>query len=288
MVKKLDSQKKARPNLYNKIHDNSDSNKNSKLRKKIYTRSNKLYQGFGKISNYYKIFMSILVAIGIFYIGAYGMLYSYNFIKNTNIFAIKAINIVGNVHLTEDEILTIIDLETGKNIFDVEIQSIRKELLADSWVNEVTIRRALPATINIEVMERRPVFWAIKDDILYYIDNKAELISPVTHDKFISLPMLHIKNANYKIVEILPKIITVLSNKDLTFSLEKLSWVKINASNDLELYHEQTNKTFIIDMNDWKRNIEHLQLTIDDLKKRNEFRRIRTFHAAKNQVNIIK
>lgn len=79
------------------------------------------------------------------------------FVLQSALFAVSSVQLVGARHLTEEEILSIAGISVGDSLFNVDVRRARERLLAHPRIEQATVRRRLPATIHVEVVERVPV-----------------------------------------------------------------------------------------------------------------------------------
>src|SRR5438045_594858 len=64
---------------------------------------------------------------------------------------------------SDEEILAFTGLHFGDNIFSVDLESARKKLLAIGQIQNVTLRRVLPDTLQILIQVREPVAWLVSE-----------------------------------------------------------------------------------------------------------------------------
>ena len=291
MAIKNKSNMNTRKNIYKK--DESIKLKNNKIKSLFIRKSNnKIDQnekiGKDQLQNISKSILGIILAISIFGFIVWGFIAMYQYATESEYFSIEEINYNGNKFLTINELEYITGLEINTNILAYRIKDIESELLKSPWIENVKIKRSLPNTIYIEIQEREPIFWATKDDILYYLDKNTNFIAPVTEEKFISLPTIDIKYANEKAIESLPDFLDMFKTIELPFSINEVSWFSINPGKGYELHLEKYNINISAAIENWKRNTKNLASAIRDLEKRNEFNKIKEIRSAHNQVTIIK
>jgi POTRA domain, FtsQ-type len=77
---------------------------------------------------------------------------------------IDRILVEGNERLSEGEILELIEFEEASNIFTLDLDETKRKLLRSSWVKDVELKRMLPATLTLEIVERSPVAVAVLSD----------------------------------------------------------------------------------------------------------------------------
>jgi cell division protein FtsQ len=70
---------------------------------------------------------------------------------------ISHVVVQGHRHLTPADVLSRVRMLDGQNIIRADLEAARRRLLGSPWIAEATLRRQLPATIEIEIEERRPV-----------------------------------------------------------------------------------------------------------------------------------
>jgi cell division protein FtsQ len=72
--------------------------------------------------------------------------------------------------------LSLVDGLRGENILGIRISEWQQKLLASPWVESATIRRVLPATLEIVVNERVPMGIGRLGTSLYLIDAKGVIV----------------------------------------------------------------------------------------------------------------
>lgn len=79
-------------------------------------------------------------------------------------FNIKNIEIVNNRNIPSEEIIKLSNINKGKNIFYLNLNRSKTNILTNSYILNVEIKRKLPNTINISVEERTAIFYIKKED----------------------------------------------------------------------------------------------------------------------------
>lgn len=120
------------------------------------------------------IFLAIAVGTGVF--------------LSSGFFNIENIRVSGNSYYTEDEIITIADAKTGGNIFwGAEDSDIKDRLGKNPYFEEVTIKRSLPDTITIQVVERKQIAAIRYADNYVVIDTKGIVLRKADVDPHLTL-----------------------------------------------------------------------------------------------------
>jgi cell division protein FtsQ len=86
------------------------------------------------------------------------------------------ITVRGNERLATGEVLALVDELRGQNILTVQIGEWRQRVLTSPWVEDATIRRVLPSTLEITVQERRPMGIGRLGTVLYLVDPHGVIV----------------------------------------------------------------------------------------------------------------
>ncbi|MGM0567738.1 MAG: FtsQ-type POTRA domain-containing protein, partial [Elusimicrobiota bacterium] len=82
---------------------------------------------------------------------------------STDIFDLKPSNVVisGNRMVSENEILTGLDLDYGKNIFSYSLAELEKKLKKKKKIKKARLKRNFPDSLHVRVFEVNPVGYAV-------------------------------------------------------------------------------------------------------------------------------
>jgi cell division protein FtsQ len=83
---------------------------------------------------------------------------------------VSRISVRGNERLSTGEVLAIVDGLQGGNILRVGLDQWRDRLMASPWVEDATLRRMLPARVDVLIRERRPIGIGRLAGVLYLVD----------------------------------------------------------------------------------------------------------------------
>ncbi len=95
----------------------------------------------------------------------------------------------GMHHLTPAQIEKISHIKKGVNILSVNLQTARKRLLSNPWIEKAYIRRDYPSTITIRVKEHRPLA-VIDFGQMFLIDTNGAVFKEVSRSDFPNLPLI--------------------------------------------------------------------------------------------------
>ena len=93
-----------------------------------------------------------------------------------DVLTVDRVVVRGNQRMSTGEIESLVSDLRGENILTVDLSAWQGRLMASPWVGQVTLRRALPSTIIVEVTERRPMGLARLAGQLYLVDREGVII----------------------------------------------------------------------------------------------------------------
>jgi cell division septal protein FtsQ len=88
---------------------------------------------------------------------------------------VRDVAVRGNRFLSEGEVRELIGPAIGESLLTVDLDQIRRNLAASPWVGVATVRREMPSTLRVDIIERVPLAFA-ESDQLYVMDRGGDLI----------------------------------------------------------------------------------------------------------------
>ena len=88
---------------------------------------------------------------------------------------VQHISVTGNQRVPTSEIVALVDGLKGDSLLATDLDRWRSRLLASPWVADATLRRRLPATIEVEIRERKPLGLARIGHELYLVDGTGTI-----------------------------------------------------------------------------------------------------------------
>jgi len=128
----------------------------------------------------------LLAGLGLIIAGVcYSSLWLYNKAITSDFFTTRHVDVTGNVRLSHDMVLQYGGIREGDNSLAVSIAKVERNLRKTPWVEEASVKRLLPDRFVIKLKERLPTFWVHKDGVLYYANERGEIIAPVESKNFL-------------------------------------------------------------------------------------------------------
>jgi len=97
-------------------------------------------------------------------------------IAGLEIFHVERINVRGNHRLSTGEVLALVDGLRGRSILAIDLEDWRRTLLKSPWVADASLRRTLPSTVDIAILERAPLGIGRINGALYLVDDRGMVI----------------------------------------------------------------------------------------------------------------
>jgi cell division protein FtsQ len=89
---------------------------------------------------------------------------------------ISRVTVRGNERLATGEVLALVAGLRQRNILSVRLDEWRERLMSSPWVEDATLRRVLPSTVEITVRERRPIGIGRVANALYLVDGRGVIV----------------------------------------------------------------------------------------------------------------
>jgi cell division protein FtsQ len=97
-------------------------------------------------------------------------------VTRTPALRVEDLHVSGTRQLSSGEVAALLDGLRGRNILFVDLEAWRQRVLASPWVADVTLRRALPHSVDVQVVERRPLAISRVAGELFLIDEQGSVI----------------------------------------------------------------------------------------------------------------
>ncbi len=115
---------------------------------------------------------------------------AYTYVFQTDYFSVDEVVVTGLVTLKEEDLKSYFNVQAGNNTFRLDLQEISKNLMANSWLETVSVRRELPNRLIIDVTERKPFAKILAHGKVFLVDMKGSIISEVKKQNYKSLPII--------------------------------------------------------------------------------------------------
>ena len=186
-------------------------------------------------------------------------------------FELKAIQVEGNQKVSYSNILCLCPIKLGQNLFRINTEKIKKEILSEPKIECVQIKRKLPNQIIIKVKEKKPAL-LINLGNMYGLTQKGEII-PL--DENLNLPVvsgIEIKKTKFYQKLRDQRIDLALSLRNLLATTDKdilnlVSEINLKRKGNVVLYLIPKGTKISLGWGDFKRKLTRLSLILREEKK---------------------
>ncbi|MBQ9406172.1 MAG: FtsQ-type POTRA domain-containing protein [Desulfovibrio sp.] len=234
------------------------------------------------------VLMVTVVGLGVTLVGVcYASLWVYNNAVTSEFFITKHVDVSGNVRLSRDMVLEYGGIHEGDNCLAVSIAKVEMNLRRTPWVEQVSVKRLLPDKFVIRLKERMPSFWVHKNDVLYYANEKGEIIAPVESKNFLSLPTLQVLPGAEEDIPYILRLMQGMQQGMLPVEMGTVSSITVSPGNGVEVYMEDREMRLSIATDDWDGNMVRLGVALGDLARRHELRNVREVRSVNGNVWVL-
>ena len=96
--------------------------------------------------------------------------------RTSRLLSVSHIVVRGNSRLSTSEVEALIQGIRGENILVANLDQYRRQLLDSPWVARASVRRLLPSTVEVRVVERAPMAITRLDGRLYLVDDAGVIV----------------------------------------------------------------------------------------------------------------
>lgn len=193
------------------------------------------------------------------------MTYSFNKFNNWSFLQIKNIEVLCKPPLKSKELVLLSNIKKGSNIFTANLSDAREKIKKNPWVKKVKTRRSLPDTIKIIVSNKNVRLMSRKDNVVYYIDDKGEIIDKLIPGLRFDVPIVDLKDFDYlEAIEIINRINKTgwITDKDISEILVSRDFITLYLVNeDIQIN---------LNTNNLEQSIINAKRVMDDLEEKGE------------------
>ena len=107
---------------------------------------------------------------------AYGAYRATSVVAHARVLLVDRIVVRGNERLSRGEILAVLNGLRGESLVWTDLDRWRRRLLASPWVRDAALRRSLPSTVEVVLLERQPIGIGRINTDMYLVDERGVVI----------------------------------------------------------------------------------------------------------------
>lgn len=260
--RKRPAQKSTRANLYR--------NRKGILK----TRGNPV---FGFMMGFFRLVkLTLTVSFGITAIGAFSLalIMGYHQLTHAAYFEVKEIVLKGLNRTLEPDVVRLTGLDKPANIFALRLGEMGEELKRHPWVKDVSLKRQMPETIIVEIVEHRPV--ALLDiGEIYYLDDTGKPFKKLGAGKenglpvvtgFTRLDLIRRPDLMQKEMETVLDLLNILAERNDRVRVENIAGIKYDRIRGITLRTREGNLQVEVGSKGYRVKFERLGRVLAHLK----------------------
>ena len=106
----------------------------------------------------------------------YGAYRGSSVVAHARVLQIDRIVARGNERLSNGEVLAVLSGLRGESLVWTDLNVWRRRLLASPWVRDAALRRSLPSTVEVAILERRPIGVGRLNGDMFLVDERGVVI----------------------------------------------------------------------------------------------------------------
>jgi cell division protein FtsQ len=95
---------------------------------------------------------------------------------HAHVLQVDRIIVHGNSRLSRGEVLAVLSGLRGESVLFTDLDRWRRRLLASPWIHDAALRRSLPGTVEIMLVERQPIGIGRLNGDMYLVDERGVII----------------------------------------------------------------------------------------------------------------
>lgn len=105
-------------------------------------------------------------------------------------FTLSEIKLIGAKYLTVEDVMKVGNIYMGEQLFRLETDVVQSRLSKDLRIEEVSVRRHLPHTLEVKIKERQPLATIVCDYGYLDLDRNGKIIDSYKTLKAMKIPMI--------------------------------------------------------------------------------------------------
>ncbi|MGE5850623.1 MAG: cell division protein FtsQ/DivIB [Candidatus Methylomirabilota bacterium] len=140
---------------------------------------------FPRLARLLKVLGVLLVIGG----AAAGMWEGYRAVVGLPYFRVVEVEVEGNLQVASQDIIKGLKLSPDASILEVDLPALTRRVLQNPWIKEASIRRRLPLSLTVRIVERMPEVVFIADR-RYLLSGDGVILAKLNPDELPTLPTL--------------------------------------------------------------------------------------------------
>ena len=182
---------------------------------------------------------------------------------------VSEVKISGNQHLKAEELITLMRMRRGDELFGVTSRELQVRLMKSPWVKDAVVRKELTGEVNVRITEAVPRAVLAFDTRSYLVDRDGVMLEELKNVPTIFLPVIRgidpaqMRDAYREALAF----IEVIHAKRGGLATSSAFYVTGTRPEDITLHLENT--VIKVGSGDFERKLDDLQFVTEEIAKRN-------------------
>jgi cell division protein FtsQ len=199
-------------------------------------------------------------------------------------FSLRIVHVEGGQRLKSTEVLELAGVHIGQSILDLDLSELETRIAASPWIRSVVVSRILPNTLKVGIVEAPAAFWVLREERLYYADERGQSIAQVEMDRFAPLPLAEVEAGCEACQEVLTGLWTALERNEFFFGKHEVAALRVHGEQGLALELEAPAVRLVAPLDDWRAGLLNMRPVMADLLRRGELERTAQLKARAGRV----
>lgn len=103
---------------------------------------------------------------------------------------VREIAVEGTARTTPEAVRAVLQPFLGRNLVELDLAEVVDAATKNPWVKDASVKRVLPGTLRVAVVERRPGALALLRGLVYVVDDGGYVMGPAGPDLPFDLPLI--------------------------------------------------------------------------------------------------
>lgn len=197
---------------------------------------------------------------------------------NSGIFNSENIEIQGNKYVEDDYIIKNLHIKNDKNIFRYNIKDMEESLLNNKYIDKVEIKRSLPNTLKINIIEKEIIANLYNEKVYCYIDPKGNFIDKVNENNknneiitvYIDYNITDFQEIKFKNEENKKRLLYLLEYIKEEGIYKKINNINMTKNNSIDMRTNDDINILLENDEELKYNISRLSMILADLQNKKQ------------------
>ena len=211
-----------------------------------------------KLKFFFLVIVPVIAAAGVIYLLVQSV---------PSAFRVKAVELSGNEHLTDEELKQVIGLKGNENLLTLSGRKVYEKLKESPWIQAVSVRKEHPSKLVIRIRETEPFALLDMKGKMFIVDDRGKLLEELKDNSVPFLPV--ILSDPYREKEAFREAVNLAKMIKTMGVLHRSQRIEIIAHTPNEIAADLDGVFVKVGTGDYEDKLSRLLQIEDEIKKRN-------------------